>query len=683
MKTYFSIFINGLHIVSILCFVILFIGCNSNYENDSIDTSLHIDSVAILIKESKNRNIEIEKRKGSLLKAYHISNFESNDSIRNLQLRAIAFEAFKLKDSAFFIKTNSLAFELSKQLQDTFGMADAHWNLGEYYLRNEDLSDSYFHYNQAHNNFEILKNYYYSGRMLFNMAIVQNNARDYTGSEISTFQAIGKFDKKIHFKNLYRCYNNLGIVYNKLEEYDKALFYHNLAIEYLNKVVDRGTLEEGSQNNIGLVYQEQKNFKKAAIHFYRALKNDSLKYDNIGLYARLLDNITYNRFKIGETNSLETDFLRAFSIRDSMNNVSGMVLSKLHMAEFYLSKSDSIKAMVLTKDAARLAETVDNHRDRLVALKLLSEIDKANSHTYLNNYIALNDSLQLQDLAIRNKFTRIRYETDEYVEETERLASQNVLISIIGLTSLLLISLLYFIKRQSSKNKELILEKQQQDANEEIYKLMLERHAKLEEGRLEERHRISEDLHDGVLGKLFGTRVGLGFLNIEGDTETLEKHQFYIDEMQHIEKEIRDISHEMKNEILSSEADFSVIIGDYIKPKSEMHLFNYIINNNNDIPWSTINDNIKISLYRIIQEAIQNILKHANATTITINFDLGQEGLLLSIVDDGSGFDERTIKKGIGLKNMKSRVAKFNGTIVLNSHADKGTTLTVIIPYKL
>lgn len=350
------------------------------------------------------------------------------------------------------------------------------------------------------------------------------------------------------------------------------------------------------------------------------------------------------------------------------------------MAEFYFSKGDSLKAIDFTKDANRLAATVDNHRDRLAALKLLSKIDKANSDTYLSTYIALNDSLQIQERAIRNKFTRIRYETDEYVEETERLATQNILISIIGIISVLLLSLLYFIKRQSSKNKELVFEKQQQKANEEIYELMLERQAKLEEGRLEERNRISEDLHDGVLGKLFGTRVGLGFLDIEGDDTTLEKHQFYIDEMQHIEREIRDISHELKSNILSSDADFPLIIGDYIKPKSELHLFNYAINNNQAIPWKNIDDDIKVSLYRIIQEAIQNILKHASATTITINFDLNQETLLLSIVDDGSGFDERTIKKGIGLKNMKSRVAKFKGTIVLNSNIDKGTTLTITIP---
>ena len=75
----------------------------------------------------------------------------------------------------------------------------------------------------------------------------------------------------------------------------------------------------------------------------------------------------------------------------------------------------------------------------------------------------------------------------------------------------------------------------QQKANEKIYLMTLKQQEKLENEKIKERNRISEELHDGVLGKLFGTRMNLGFLAIDGDKKTLKQHRFYLDELQTIE----------------------------------------------------------------------------------------------------------------------------------------------------
>uniref|UniRef100_UPI00356A118D sensor histidine kinase n=1 Tax=Lutibacter sp. TaxID=1925666 RepID=UPI00356A118D len=320
------------------------------------------------------------------------------------------------------------------------------------------------------------------------------------------------------------------------------------------------------------------------------------------------------------------------------------------------------------------------NRDKLESLLLLSKVDIKNSSRYLANYVHLNDSLQIEERKIRNKFTRIRFETDEYIDKTEELSQQKVLISIGAFITLLLLSFAYFIKVQRSKNKELIFEREQQKSNEEIFSLMLKQQSKLEEGRLNERHRIAEDLHDGVLGKIFGTRLGLGFLNINGDESTIEKHQFYIDELQNIEKEIRTISHELKSDVLSSKVDFFKIIENLIEQKSKLGGFEYKMIADEEIHWDKMNDEIKINFYRIIQEALQNIIKYANATKVNVKFELDNNILKLVIKDNGIGFKTLEKRKGIGLKNMQSRTDKLNGIFEVSSEISRGTTIFVSCP---
>ena len=559
-------------------------------------------------------------------------------------------------------------------------MADSQWNLGSFYYSKEAWELSYKNYYKAHVNFEAIGNDLLSGKMLFNMANVQNRIKDYTGCEITTYKAIRKFVPLNNSLSLYRCYNLLGLVSRNLSEYDKAIKNNNKALEYLDSANDNRTFREGSYSNTGLVYQDLENYKEAIKYFKKALKREKLRKTDLNLYARLVDNLTYNRFLNGEKEHLEKDFLSALHIRDSVENVSGIVMSKLHLSEYYAHKGHTVKAVNYAKDALGLAASVNNNKDWLTSLKLLSKIDENNANRYLGEYVTLNDSLQIHERLIRNKFTRISFETDQYVEETERLTIQNTLIFVIGIILVLVLALLYFLKRQHSKTKELLYEKSQQNANEEIYSLMLKQQSNLEEGRYQERSRISEELHDGILGKLFGTRIGLGFLSIKGDQSTIKKYKSYIDEIQHIEKEIRDISHELKNEILSTRTDFISMIEDYVSNQCKINNLEYDFNNDDTIHWVGIDDKVKVNIYRIIQEAIQNVIKHARAKKISISFYLNAKKLNLVINDDGIGFNIKQKNKGIGLKNMHSRILKAQGEMIVDAKPNFGTNITILIP---
>jgi two-component system, NarL family, sensor histidine kinase UhpB len=93
--------------------------------------------------------------------------------------------------------------------------------------------------------------------------------------------------------------------------------------------------------------------------------------------------------------------------------------------------------------------------------------------------------------------------------------------------------------------------------------------------------------------------------------------------------------------------------------------------------------NIRLMFYRIVQEQINNILKHAGAKNAYIKLHTSASHIILTVTDDGSGFDTNTTTAGIGIRNITNRAAVYNGTTRIVSEPGKGCMLEVSIPYKI
>ncbi|WP_299553158.1 sensor histidine kinase [Seonamhaeicola sp.] len=650
---------------------------SSSTENQSNDIP---DSIVYYINQYKNSSAPLIKKKQYLQRAYNLSQ-GLHDTLKFNYLTDISNLIYD-NDSILFKKINAEKLALSTKLKDTLRIGKTHYLYGHYYYYvKENLDSAYYFYHVANKSFTTLGKDVLSGEMLYTMACIKNDLRDYTGSEKLTYQAIKLFNglNKKSSRHLYYCHNLAGINFQYLKEFDKSLLHHLKALEYLDKTEYKDDYQSTSFNNIGKVYEKMGEHTKAIEYFQKGLMNETLKIENPRSYARLLDNLAYNKFKNNDTDTIEISLLfkEALKIRDSLKIIAGIATAKRHLAEYYSYYNDTLKAITYAKDAETMAKSVDDNGDRLKALKLLAKLDKANAGSYLETYIRLNDSIHDQERAVRNKSTRIEYETDGYIAKTERLTLQNILMGIIGGALVLVFGLLYFIKRQRAKTNALLYEQEQQRANEEIYSLISKQQAKLEEGRKQERHRISEELHDGILGKLFGTRVGLGFFSIDGKKEEADDFKSYLEELQTIEKEIRDVSHALKNNILRSDDSFVSVIEQYVSTQGKIHGFNHDIHADTTIPWDSIDDKLKVILYRIIQESVQNMVKHAHADTISIIFNMSSKFLHLKIKDDGKGFDIFKKRTGIGLKNMESRILKYNGTFTVDSNLGEGTTITI------
>jgi len=92
-------------------------------------------------------------------------------------------------------------------------------------------------------------------------------------------------------------------------------------------------------------------------------------------------------------------------------------------------------------------------------------------------------------------------------------------------------------------------------------------------------------------------------------------------------------------------------------------------------------EELHLAIYRILQEHLTNILKHASAQSVVIRIQLTSKHIRIKVVDDGKGFDMSGSRGGIGLTNMKTRAVNLHGTLDITSAPGKGCNLTVILPF--
>ncbi|MEM1002688.1 MAG: ATP-binding protein, partial [Bacteroidota bacterium] len=227
--------------------------------------------------------------------------------------------------------------------------------------------------------------------------------------------------------------------------------------------------------------------------------------------------------------------------------------------------------------------------------------------------------------------------------------------------------------------KELRLKQAQQEANEEIYNLMLKQQDRIEEARSGEKVRVSKELHDGVLGRLFGVRLSLDSLNFSDGKEAAINRGKYMGQLKEIEEDIRKISHEMNTDFVAG-SGFADILHELVQTQSSAYGLEGQFMASESLNWEQISNKVKINLYRIVQESMQNVYKHAQAQKINIGISLINNDICLEVTDDGMGFQVNKQRQGIGLKNISSRVADVNGTVEFLSQIGEGTTVKVLIP---
>lgn len=660
--------------------ILLINSCNKKtpifYQKDNI--SKNIDS---LIKASRNISFTDSLRNEYLFKSNKITEKLNNDSLKISFYIRISYSHLVLGNLNKFGEISKKTLYLTTRNNDTINKARANSDLGYYYQLKFKPDSAFYFYNEALKTYSLIKNNLLVGDMLLSLATIQSIGKDYIGSEINTIKAISILKGTDKYHSLFLCYNNLAFIATQLKDFEKSIEYRKEGLTYLSKLNNVGNLELISKNGIGITYQNKGDYVKSIEYFKNALATKDIQSLYPDIYAVLIDNLAYSKFKNEDDSDLPDLFYKSLKIRDSLQIIDGIISSNLHLTEYFLSKGDSLIALQYCITAKELAKSSNNNIDLLQSYQLLSKLESAEEgKEYLLKHIQLTDSLQQRERVIREKFTRIAYETDEITQEKEAETKKKwwiILFSGIGTS----FGVLLFINmRQSSKNKELLFNQKQEESNIEIYSLMLAQQEMFQKGSENEKKRISEELHDGILGRLFGTRLSLDSLN-EGKTKAdIKEREEYIEELQLIEEDVRAIAHNLKSNLFNSETHFIKLVEELVAKQSKMGNFECELNFNNLTNWESISNNIKINCYRILQESFQNINKYANASKVQIDFKKVDNYILMSIHDNGVGFSIKKQNKGIGIKNMRSRAEAINSKIEFNSIEGNGTQITMTIP---
>ncbi|WP_088125097.1 sensor histidine kinase [Roseivirga misakiensis] len=451
---------------------------------------------------------------------------------------------------------------------------------------------------------------------------------------------------------------NLGLVMERKSQFDSAMLYYSQAEKFYRKNLD--TLKLGIVlSGMASVQTEKQRWSNAI-----ELNQESAKlYSAIGKY----DVLAKRYFVIGE-NYLIWDYYDSLDISNRY----------LDSAEIYYNKSfkwaDSLSFPTPAFRSLRGLAVINERRaDYETALGFMYRSNDITQRLYSRN---IEDKL----LAVREQYYTANLEIKALREERQKNT-----ILIIGVAIIIVISIWLYIVDQRRKSVLAIAEKNDQINKQKIDELLQEQEIASLQGVLEgqetERKRVAIDLHDRLGGILSMVKLHFSAVEEKIEKENPNKEKFLTasELLDLAAGEVRNISHDMMSGVL---AKFGLIpaledLKTRISETGKLDLNLYV-----NIKDNLLSGEQELQLYRIVQELISNILKHSQATETNIQLNQNEGSVNLIVEDDGVGFDPKRLENadGIGLSNLKARVAKLEGTFHVDSGKGAGTTISIDIP---
>lgn len=209
------------------------------------------------------------------------------------------------------------------------------------------------------------------------------------------------------------------------------------------------------------------------------------------------------------------------------------------------------------------------------------------------------------------------------------------------------------------------------------------RHTTAEMAVLEERHRLARDLHDSVTQSIFSLTLlarSAREATEDGDTDRLNQSLHLLEQNTTLSlREMRLLLYELRPANLAQEglAQAIALRLNTVEKRAGLQLNIQL----DDFP--ALPPIIETELYYIIIEALNNVIKHALATTLTLHLNQVDEQIKLEITDNGRGFDPEQTSNGLGLKHIRERITRLGGQVSITSRRGQGTRLMALIPCKM
>ncbi len=660
-----------------------------NIVNSRVNDTIRIKALNDLSKEfvDNNPKLAVKYCFQGLQLASKINYKKGIADIINI-LAAIYFNKSKYEIA---LKMYNISAQLNKQLNNQPGAVISLNGIGNIYSIYGDYQKALEYYKEV---IEISQKYDYKQNMamgLNNIGIIYSKIGK-PAEAIDNYQkALLIYDKLNNLSGKATILVNIANIYNDQNNFKQANFFYN---EALNICLKKDNKYKSSIILINLsdINLKQGDLNKALNYALKAL-HISEEFENYSLKAYSLHKISIIYSKMNNIKQAEQYLMKALNMMKMVNDKTGESLILNSLADIYLKDSQYQKTIYYALLSIKIAKDDHNLQSIKDAYKTLSDAyyllgDYKNAYMYHKYFKEINDSIY--NIEINQKIQEIsaQYKDDQQKKEiellNERAKTQDLIIketiirkklqNFIFIFIIVSIIAIFILIYQRNKHKQKIA------VAKTIAEQEKTRFKEIIEAQEQERKRIASDLHDGVGMLLATAKLNLSVLEEKitdsEESEMLKKSQELIAQSYN---EVRNISHNLMPGVLI-ELGLIAAIKDLCDKISI--LGKLLVTLKTDQISQKVSETLGIAVYRILQEVLLNILKHAHANKIDVLINITDAKITINISDNGIGFNINGIdtKYGIGWKNISSRINMLNGTISVNSIINKGTIIEILIP---
>lgn len=487
----------------------------------------------------------------------------------------------------------------------------------------------------------------------------------------------------------------MAAVYVETRKTDLAIQYYKEAAGF-SKLSGDQSAENKALYGIGVAHQGNENLD-SALYYYDLTKDSFVENNNKEMAARVryqMTTLLRTKKEYGEANKNAKVSAR---LHHEIEDYRWEGNSYYLIGSSFMSLGEFDSSSIYFQKAFDIADSLNYPDNKGFALNGLARLgekkgDFKGAYFYMREYYSVSRSIFTEEnnnklLELREQYNTASLELDNERKENKILRQKRsqTFIIVIAIAILVGISIWLYIVDQRRKTIKALAEKNDEINKQKIDELLQEQEIASLQGVLEgqetERKRVAIDLHDRLGGILSMVKLHFSAVEEKIDPENPTKEKFLTasELLDLAAGEVRNISHNMMSGVL---AKFGLIpaledLQSRISETGKLKVNLYTSNVS-----GSLDGEQELQLYRIVQELMSNILKHSEATETNIQLNENDDSVNLIVEDNGVGFnpDKLNVNAGIGLVNLKARVAKLNGTLHIDSGLGAGTTISIDIP---
>lgn len=611
-----------------------------------------------------------------------------SDSLKMSHWISTARQQMNLDANQGKIYLDSLHSFLETHTGYLFQEGEYHKLLAIYYYRKNLYDSSLIHYNIANRKFNALNNILEQAKISVNVSMIYNRKGEYKETIDYASSALTLFEQLDDKKGMGISLNIIGQVYFANGDFKNAAKYFKRYIN--NAILTQDSTEIASgYANLGSAFSKQQNYDSSLYYTKKAL-SIQMKLNALYSIGNALQNMATDFQKKGMQDSATYYYERAAEYYEKVDSKAGLAEVYFNLGVTEALRGNFNKAIVLQEKSLGISRQIGElflQKENLFNLSKNYERiglrDKA--FDLYKAYDVLSDSILNENNKRYIEDINAKYETEKKeqqivmqqiaLDQQQAQIKFNYAIIVAMCFGLLLLVIIFLLLRNKARKKQEYLKAENDLKLREAY---INASIQSQES---ERKRFAQDLHDGMGQLISSLRLLLGSINENATTESrlkvVSKSETIIDEMQ---KEIRGIAFNLMPQTLIQHGLVPALKEMALRINSTGRVM--VLVNSFDTP-DRLSEVQEISLYRTVQEWVNNILKYAEATQIEIQIVGHGDELNITIDDNGKGFDVTVLEKstGNGWRNILSRVKLLHGEVeVDSSNGRNGTILIAKVP---